>query len=429
MKRAEILATLVLALAVVVCQAKDRELIEGGITSAPKNPPKGFIALFNGRDLTGWKGLLKSPFDNPIKRAALTAEQLAEKQAEADKLMHKHWEVENGVLCFDGRGFSLATARDYGDFELYVDWKLLTANGDSGIYLRGSPQVQIWDPAYWKIGSGGLYNNKKNPSKPSKIADKPIGQWNTFYIKMLGERVTVKLNGELIVDNVILENYWDRSKTIFPSGQIELQCHGNPICFRNIFIREIPRAGQFRPLFNGRDLAGWVGDTKGYKVEEGRIICKPGGSMYTAEQFSDFHFKFSFKLTPGANNGLGIRAPLQGDAAYVGMELQILDNTADRYKNLKPYQYHGSIYGVVPARRGFLKPVGQWNHQEVIARGPHIKVILNGTTIVDADINEASRDGTMDRRDHPGLKRRKGHIGFLGHGSVVEFRNIELMVL
>ncbi|MHC4462895.1 MAG: 3-keto-disaccharide hydrolase [Planctomycetota bacterium] len=381
MKRAEILATLVLALAVVVCQAKAGELIEGGITRAPKNPPKGFIALFNGRDLTGWKGLLKSPADNPIKRAALTAEQLAKKQAEADKLMRKHWKVKNGVLCFDGGGFSLATARDYGDFELYVDWKLLTANGDSGIYLRGSPQVQIWDPAYWKIGSGGLYNNKKNPSKPSKIADKPIGQWNTFYIKMVGERVTVKLNGELIVDNVILENYWNRSKPIFPSGQIELQCHGNPICFRNIFIREIPRPGQFRPLFNGRDLAGWVGDTKGYKVEEGRII------------------------------------------------LQILDNTADRYKNLKPYQYHGSIYGVVPARRGFLKPVGLWNHQEVIARGPHIRVILNGTTIVDADINEASRDGTMDRRNHPGLKRRKGHIGFLGHGSVVQFRNIELMGL
>jgi len=394
--------------------------------------PEGFIPLFNGRDLTGWMGLPKPPYDNPIRRAQLSPEERAKVQAKADELMRKHWTVKDGVLCFDGKGFSLATAReDYGDFELYVDWKLLTDNGDSGIYLRGSPQVQIWDPARWKIGSGGLYNNKKHPSKALVIADKPIGQWNTFYIKMVGDRVTVDLNGKRVVDNVVMENYWDRSRPIFPVGTIELQCHGDPICFRNIFIREIPRLGQWRKLFNGRDLAGWVGDTKGYQVENGTIVCKPGGNLYTAEEFDDFHLKFDFKLTPGANNGLGIRTPLRGDAAYAGMEIQILDNTADKYKNLRPYQYHGSVYGVVPAKRGFLKPVGQWNHEEVIAKGPHITVILNDETIVDADVLKASKNGTetMDHRDHPGLKRTKGHIAFCGHGDVLWFRNIEIMAL
>ena len=395
------------------------------------NPPAGFVALFNGTDLTGWKGLLASPYDNPAKQEKLTAEQLKVEQAKADDLMRKHWKVADGVLYFDGSGHSLATAHKYGDFEMLVDWKLMTDNGDSGIYLRGSPQVQIWDPAHHKVGSGGLYNNKKNPSKPTVIADKPIGQWNTFRIKMVGEKVTVHLNGKLVVDNVTLENYWDRSKPIFPTEQIELQCHGDPICFRNIFIRRIPRPEEFISLFNGRDLAGWVGDTKGYIVKEGNIASKPGvgGDLFTEKEYSDFVLRFEFKLTDGANNGLGIRAPLGKNAAYHGMELQILENTAEKWANLKAYQYHGSIYGIFPAKRGYLKPVGQWNHEEVIAKGNKIKVILNGEIIVDADIAEATKDGTMDKQPHPGLFNKSGHIGFLGHGDVVEFRNIMIKEL
>jgi len=389
-------------------------------------PPPGFVALFNGKDLTGWKGLLASPNDNPIKRGRLSSEALAAEQAKADAKMRKHWTVNDGILKFDGGGYSLATIKDYEDFEMWVDWKVLYPRGDSGLYLRGTPQVQIWDPGQWKIGSGGLYNNQKNPSQPTSIADNPIGQWNTFYIKMIGDRVTVRLNDTLVVDNVILENYWDRKQPIFPSEQIELQCHGNPIDFRNIYIREIPREEGFVSLFNGKDLTGWVGDTKGYIVQDSTIVCKPGGNLYTEKEYSDFVFKFEFKLTPGANNGLGIRAPLTGDAAYKAMELQILDDTADKYKNLKPYQYHGSIYGVVPVIRGHQTPVGQWNTQKVIAKGNHIKVILNGKTVVDADIKKASENGTMDGREHPGLLNEKGHIGFLGHGSVVEFRNIEI---
>jgi HEAT repeat protein len=417
-----------------------RKRVQRHIDSIPvpqakqKPVPEGFVALFNGKDLTGWKGLLDPPYDNPIKRAKLSDEQLTKRQAQADEKMRRHWHVVNGVLYFDGGGFSLATVREYGDFEMLVDWKLMGDNGDSGIYLRGSPQVQIWDPVRWKIGSGGLYNNKKNPSKPTIIADNPIGQWNTFRIRMTGDKVTVHLNDKLVVDNVTLENYWDRNLPIFPREQIELQCHGDPIHFSNIFIRQISRKAEWVSLFNGKDLTGWTGAVNGYGVEDGSIYCKAesGGNLYTTEEFGDFHLKFEFKLTAGANNGLGIRTPLNVNAAYQGMEIQILDNSADKWAKLKAYQYHGSIYGVKPAKRGYLKPVGQWNSEEVIAKGKNIKVILNGETIVEADeayIDKAIKEGTIDGQKHPGLKRLKGHIGFLGHGSRIDIRNIRIMEL
>jgi hypothetical protein len=207
-------------------------------TDAKDNtPPAGFVALFNGRDLTGWKGLVA----DPKQRAKMSPEQLAEEQKKADESMRAHWKAENGALVFDGKGQSLCTAKDYGDFELLVDWKILK-DGDSGIYLRGSPQVQIWDPATAiakGIGSGGLYNNQKNPSVPSEKADKPIGEWNTFRIKMVGDKVSVWLNDKLVVDNVILENYWDRDKPLYPKGQIELQNHGNTLYFKNAYIKEL----------------------------------------------------------------------------------------------------------------------------------------------------------------------------------------------
>jgi hypothetical protein len=200
-------------------------------------PPGGFEAVFNGKDLTNWKGLLKGPNDNPAKRAALSPEDRAKAQAEADENMRAHWRVEDGALVFDGKGRSLCTAKDYGDFEMMVDWKILP-KGDSGIYVRGTPQVQIWDNP---IGSGGLYNNQKNPSKPVKVADKPVGQWNHFFIRMVGEKVDVYLNGVLVADQVTLENFWERGKPIYPTGQIELQNHGNTLWFKNVYIRELKK--------------------------------------------------------------------------------------------------------------------------------------------------------------------------------------------
>src|SRR5664280_476920 len=184
----------------------------------------------------------------------------------------------------------------------------------------------------------------------------------------------------------------------------------------------------FTSLFNGINLHGWVGDTVAYGVENGLIVTIPSkgsiGNLYTKNEYSDFIIRFEFQLTPAANNGLGIRAPLTGAAAYVGMELQILDDSDTSYANLHPYQYQRSVYGVIPARRGDLKPVGEWNYEEVTAKGDHIKIILNGTTIVDGDISGPRNNGTMDHKEHPGLKNRTGHIGFLGHGSLVKFRSI-----
>lgn len=203
-------------------------------------PPHGFVALFNGRDLSGWKALVA----DPPTRAKMGPTQMAEAQQRADAEMRSHWKAEDGVIVYDGKNNSLCTAKDYGDFELWVDWKI-EAGGDSGIYLRGSPQVQIWDaenhPGRPGEGSGGLYNNQKSPSGTLKIADKPAGQWNRFKILMIGDKVTVTLNGELVVDRVTLENYWERDKPIYPTGQIELQHHGSVLHFKNIYIREIPR--------------------------------------------------------------------------------------------------------------------------------------------------------------------------------------------
>lgn len=196
-------------------------------------PEPGFERLLNGKDLTGWKGLVASPPE----RAKMTKEALASAQAEADARMREHWIVENGALSFDGKGESLCTAEDYADFELLVDWKILKG-GDSGIYLRGSPQVQIWDDPE---GSGAFYNNQTHPAKPIVRADNPVGQWNRFRIRMVGERATVWLNGRLVTDNVVMENYWEREKPIYSFGQIELQSHGTPLWFREVWIKKIER--------------------------------------------------------------------------------------------------------------------------------------------------------------------------------------------
>jgi HEAT repeat protein len=209
-----------------------RKQVDDYIAALLRN--EGFRPLFNGRNLAGWKGLV----GDPPSRAKMTARELEKAQAEADAAMHIHWKAVDGILVLDGSGQSLCTDKDFGDFELFVDWKI-EEKGDSGIYLRGSPQVQIWDPAQWPEGSGGLYNNQKGPNKPLKRADNPVGAWNTFFIRMSGERVTVYLNNVLVVDNVVMENYWEREKPIYPSGQVELQAHSTPLYFRNIYIREL----------------------------------------------------------------------------------------------------------------------------------------------------------------------------------------------
>jgi len=226
------------------CTALANDFAGNGASASDNIPPEGFVALFNGQDLTGWQGLV----GNPKTRAAETSdEKRAQAQAAADELMRKHWSVADGALVYDAAkdGASLCSVSNYADFELYLDWKIQPA-GDSGIYLRGSPQVQIWDADHEPFfgmgadkGSGSLWNNKENERFPLVKADNPAGQWNTFYIKMVGEKVTVKLNDQLVVDNVALENYWERDKPLYPTGPIELQKHDGVLWFKNIYLREL----------------------------------------------------------------------------------------------------------------------------------------------------------------------------------------------
>ncbi|MFO0821578.1 MAG: DUF1080 domain-containing protein [Gemmataceae bacterium] len=214
-------------------------------------PPSGFVALFNGKDLEGWQGNIDMK-----QRATLPKEKQDELVKTRTKAAHEHWTVKDGVIHCDGKGgISLQTVKDYGNFELMVDWKI-EKNGDSGLYLRGQPQVQIWDsentPGARGIdknsGSGGLWNNpvpkdgdpKSVGKVPLKKADKPVGEWNTFHITMVGDQVTVKLNGELVVDKAKLANYFDRGKPLPEKGPIELQFHGDPLWFKNIYIKELP---------------------------------------------------------------------------------------------------------------------------------------------------------------------------------------------
>jgi HEAT repeat protein len=420
--------------------AYDAEMINKYLASMPAD--EGFKPMFNGKDLTGWQGLV----ENPVARAKMKPKELAKKQLEANKKVAGNWSVKDGNIWFNGEGDNLCSIKQYGDFEMLADWKI-TKKGDSGIYLRGSPQVQIWDTSRVEVGaqvgSGGLYNNQKNQAKPLKVADNPVGDWNTFRIVMIGEKVSVWLNGEQVVDSVTMENYWDRSIPIFSTGAIELQAHGTDLAFRDLYVREISEkeynltpeeiSEGFVALFNGRNLDNWVGNKQSYAAEDGMIVIKPVdnsvGNLYTEKEYSDFTYRFEFQLTPAANNGIGIRAPLTGDAAYVGMEIQVLDDSAPVYANLQPYQYHGSVYGVIPTKRGYQKPVGEWNSEEITAKGTHITVVLNGTTIVDGDIAGPRDNGTMDHNNHPGLKNQTGHIGFLGHGDVVRFRNIRIKEL
>ncbi len=415
--------------------------------AAEPQPPKGFVPLFNGTDLAGWHGM---PHFDPYKLAAMKPEERAAQVAAWTADAKKHWTVEHGELVNDGHGAYLTTDRDYGDIELLIDYKTVPL-ADSGIYLRATPQVQIWDytkeGGKWNLGadkgSGGLWNN--SPGAPGKdplvLADKPFGQWNHFRILQVGERTTVYLNDKLVVDHARLENFWDRKRPLLRTSPIQLQTHGGEIRWRNVFIREIPPAeankilrrhgsAGFVDVFNGKDFTGWDGPVSEYQVQDGAILCRPhkGGTIYTKQQYGDFVARLEYRLPPAGNNGLAIRYPGHGDGAYVGMcECQILDDTAPAYAKLDPRQYNGSAYGMVPAHRGYLRPTGEWNFMEVTVRGPTIRAELNGTRILDADLSKVTQ--FMANSPHPGKDRPAGHFGFCGHNDPVAFRHIQIQPL
>jgi hypothetical protein len=391
------------------------------IAVAPQDVP----VLFNGKDFAGWHGM--PPLD-PAKLAALSDE---ERKAQLEKWtadVKNHWKVDNSELVNLGNDAYLTTGKAFGDVELSVEFKA-PPGSDGGILLRGTPQIQIGGEG----GSGGLAG-----SAPLLRADKGVGQWNSMRIVQVGERTTVYVNDKLVVDHARMKNAWDAKLPLPRQGPIQLAVKTGEIRWRNIRLRQIPSteaneilrkhgADGFVDVFNGKDFTGWAGPIDQYEVRDGAIVCLPkkGGTIYTQAEYGDFLARVEYKLPPAGNNGLAIRYPGKGDTAYVGMcEIQVLDDTAPGYAKLDPRQYNGSVYGIVAAQRGYLRPVGEWNFYDVAIKGSTIKVELNGTVIVDTDVSEVKK--YMDDRPHPGKDRKSGHFGFAGHNDPVAFRNIQI---
>ena len=417
-------------------------LLAAGRGLAQSDASPEFQLLFNGRDLSGWYGL------NPHALKGTEA-QRATTRAEQAAMTKEHWHVIDGAVVNDGHGPYLTTKSQFGDIELLIDYRTV-AGADSGVYLRGTPQVQIWDftdenkfALGADKGSGGLWNNSPEaPGRfPTVLADKSLGEWNSFRILQIGARTSVWLNDHHIVRHAIMENYWDRKGPLPRHGPIHLQTHGGEIRWRNIRVREIgedeangvlaeQNAEGFQPIFNARDLTGWKGAVDSYEVREGAIVCSPGrgGTLYTSREYSDFAVRLEFRLPAGGNNGLAIRYSGQGNPAYDGMcELQVLDSEHPKYAELDHRQYHGSAYGMVSAHRGYLRPSGEWNFQEVTVSGSHVTVELNGSVILEADLGSVTE--YLGDRPHPGKGRTSGHFGFAGHGDPVEFRKISIRQL
>ena len=407
------------------------------------SPPAGFTPLFNGKDLAGWHGY------NPHSVTKLTGEKKDAMLAKMREEFPQHWSVKDGELFNPGTGAYATTDKEYGDIELVLEYNM-APKGDSGVYLRAVPQVQIWDPTDEKafkhnaqLGSGALWNN--SPGKPGKdplvLADKPAGEWNTLRVVMVGSRVSVWLNGKQTVDHAILENYYDRKAAIPAKGPICLQTHGAAIRWRNIAVREIAgfeanqilashgKAG-FKSIFNGKDFTGWAGPVENYEIVDGAIVCKKGkgGHPFYDRKLSDFTVRLEFKLPSAGNNGLSIRYPGKGDPAYDAMcELQVLAEDYETVKGkLDPRQVHGSAYGMVGAQRGFQRTTGEWNFQEVTVVGSTIKVELNGFVILDADLSKVDLASVMGKKKHPGLGLTEGYFGFAGHNDPVAFRDLSI---
>lgn len=422
-------------------------LMLAACVSTAQNPSAGhYQPLFNGKDLSGWVGL---DFD-PYKLDAMTPEARQAHYAKQTENAKKHWSVKTpGELYNDGHGAFLSTEKEYGDIDFTVEYKTVP-KADSGVYLRTTPQVQIWDyteKEKFKLGadkgSGGLWNNSpgKAGKDPLVKADKPFGEWNKFRIVQTGARTSVWLNGQQVVDHVIMENFWKRDLPLRPKGHIQLQTHGGEITWRNIGVRELTgdeanailaakNSEGFVSIFNGKDFEGWQGALDQYEIRDGAIYCKQGkgGHIYTKEKFADFTVRLEFQLPPAGNNGLALRYPGKGNPAYEGFtELQVLDSEHPKYAKLDKRQYCGSVYGVMAAHRGYLRPTGEWNFYDVTLKGSKIRVELNGTVILEGDPSTVKE--FMDNSKHPGLALTEGFFGFAGHNDPVGFRNIRIKKL
>lgn len=372
----------------------------------PGKPPEGFTSWFNGRNLRGWTRCTNT--DTSVSST-----------------------VETGALLLAGGGDPVCTEQSFGDFELLVDWKI-QPGGRGSVLLRGVTEVEICDPDICPEGSGALSIGEPGSRKRVPVADRPVGEWNTFRIVMIGERITVYLNEVPVVVDAAYEDTTGPDNRVPSTGPVGLHARTGSVLFRNIFLKEIARPRELFSgnLFNGSDLTGWQqigGKTGSWKTEDGILFTKGGGGgwLSTTAEYSNFLLELDFKLPPEGNSGVFLRAPHEGDPAYTGMEIQILDDYADKYAHLKAWQYTGSIYGVKAPSETASRKNGEWQHMAVLCSGPRIAVTLNGERVVDASLVDH-----MDKeRTHPGLKRRKGYIGLQNHNTRVEYKNIRITEL
>ena len=341
----------------------------------------------------------------------------------------KGWVIDGAKATFAGTtAGSVATEQAYGNFVLYTEWE---SKGEASLGVRGIPAV---------------------------VALNAAEGWNAMVVNVVDERMTVVLNGKEVVSNVIIENKLDASKPTPTEGVFILTSDGKPVALRNTYIKALPATPKFelsaeekkegfKVLFDGTSLNEFTGNKTNYVTKDGTIFVTAqyggSGNLYTKEEYANFVLRFEFAfVNPGVNNGIGIRTPMGVDAAYDGMEIQVLDHHSPIYAGwLKPQQHHGAVYGIITPKIVTFPELGTWNTEEIYANGDHIRVTVNGEVILDGNIREACQghnvapDGsnknpyTLDKKNHPGLFNEKGHIGLLGHGPGIKFRNIRIKVL
>ena len=407
-----------------------------------KLPAEGFVPASLAPE--AWKAVA----GDPDARRAMKPKALAKAQQEADAAAAGTWSAADGVLTGTTGAPTLGSAKEYENFSLIVEWK---TDGEAGLGIRSIPQIALGGR-----NAGALTGNMLHENTAPAAANRP-GEWNTMEVRVVNDRVTVVLNGITTCNNVILENTCNREIPAYTEGQILLVGGTAPVSFREMYVRELPptprfelspeeAAEGFEVLFDGTSMHKWTGNTTNYVPLDGTIYVTAqyggSGNLYTKKEYADFILRFEFQFVQeGVNNGIGIRTPMGVDAAYHGMEIQILDHDAPIYKNLREYQQHGSVYGIIPAKRVKFPSLGTWNVEEIRAVGDRITVTVNGEVILDGDIREACQghnvapDGgkknpyTVDHRNHPGLFNASGHIGLLGHGPGIKFRNIRIKEL
>ena len=406
-----------------------------------KIPADGF-AVLPADGLAGWTAVAV----NPAEAKRLPARQVAKLRKAAGEAVAANWGAADGLLEFAAETpATIGTEKEYENFELWIEWR---SEGEAGMAVRSMPLIRLGGAA-----GTGLADGKAART----VADNAPGTWNTLYVKVVDDRITLVENGVKVAENAVMTNLCAPGEPVYAQGRIELAGQGALVAFRNLWINELPStpvfslpadeaAAGYEVLFDGRSLYKWTGNTTNYVPLDGTIDVTAtyggSGNLYTVGEYGDFILRFEFRfLTEGVNNGIGIRTPMGVDAAFHGMEIQILDHDAPIYKDISDYQQHGSVYGVIAADRVKFGELGEWNTEEIRAVGDRITVTVNGRVILDGNIREACRghnvseDGskvnpyTVDHRNHPGLFNKSGHIGLLGHGAGIQFRNLRVLDL